>query len=67
MTRHGSTKGVSNMASYYITPDELDDYDNISTTIDAALWIGEDGDDITADLEDISNRIANGDLSHQIF
>ena len=55
------------MASYYITPDELDDYDNISTTIDAALWIGEDGDDFTADLEDISNRIANGDLSHQIF
>ena len=46
---------------------EMDDYSDISNTIDAASWIGEDSDDITADLEDISNRIANGDLSHQIF
>ena len=58
-------KGNKQMPSYML--DEMDEYSDISNTIDAALWIGEDGDDITADLEDISNRIANGDLSHQIF
>lgn len=53
------------MPSYML--DEMDEYSDISNTIDAALWIGEDSDDITDYLEDISNRIANGDLSHQIF
>jgi len=55
------------MASYYITPDELGDYDNISTTIDAASWIGEDMDELSDELADISNRISKGDFTHQIF
>ena len=55
------------MASYYITPDELDDYDNISTTIDAASWIGEDVDELSDVVAELTYRIANGDLSHQIF
>jgi len=67
MTTLGSTKGVSNMASYYITPDELEDYDNISTTIDAASWIGEDMDELSDELADITNRITKGDFTHQIF
>ena len=55
------------MASYYITPNELDDYDNISTTIDAASWIGEDMDELSDELADITNRITKGDFTHQIF
>jgi len=45
------------MASYYITPNELDDYDNISTTIDAASWIGEDMDDLFEELQEITQSI----------
>jgi len=65
MTRHGSTKGVSNMQDY--TLDEMDEYYNISNTIDAASWIGEDTYELSDELADISNRIANGDFTHQIF
>ena len=55
------------MANYYITPDELEDYDNISCTIDAASWIGEDMYELNDELADITHRITNGDLTHQIL
>tara|TARA_R100000544_G_C2180139_1_gene36465 strand:- start:313 stop:510 length:198 start_codon:yes stop_codon:yes gene_type:complete len=65
MTRHGSTKGESNMQDY--TLDELEDYDNTSITIDDALWIGEDMYEQSEDLVDITYRITKGDFTHQIF
>jgi len=49
------------------TLDEMDEYYNISNTIDAASWIGEDTYELSDELADISNRIANGDFTHQIF
>jgi hypothetical protein len=52
---------------YYITPDELNEYDNISITIDSATWIGEDIDDLSDEIADITHRITNGDLTHQIL
>ena len=56
-----------NSMGYYITPDELNEYDNISITIDSATWIGEDIDDLSDEIADITHRITNGDFTHQIL
>ena len=47
--------------------EELINSVDFSTTIDEASWIGEDVIDYNDVIEDFTKRIANGDLSHQIF
>jgi|TARA_R110002012_G_C11613714_1_gene608368 hypothetical protein len=47
--------------------DEWNEYNNISNTIDEASWIGEDVDELSDVVAELTHRIANGDLSHQIF